>query len=193
MDKSIADAVANHPYAQLFATMPRIGTINLGQIIGEPGPILERSYTSEQFIAEPGVIPVTRTSGKVPCGDVALHGQLPRLPVHCHLHRQQWARQRLVREDLRRHPAGKKRHPYAARILAGSRLRVTWACWRTGTCYNPKIHRANNKINQDLKSTLAAQRLTQGTHRPSDHQLRTMIRAHRGHLRARSTGFDENY
>ncbi|MGW9131900.1 transposase [Streptomyces sp. NPDC055681] len=64
LDEAIASAVAAHPHAQLFATMPRIGKVNLGQIIGEIGPILERSRTSDQFIAETGVVPVTRASGK---------------------------------------------------------------------------------------------------------------------------------
>ncbi|MFF4283689.1 transposase, partial [Streptomyces kronopolitis] len=64
LDKSIADAVETHPYALLFATMPRIGKVNLGQIIGEVGPLLERAQSCEQFIAEAGVVPVTRASGK---------------------------------------------------------------------------------------------------------------------------------
>ncbi|WP_413100421.1 transposase [Streptomyces sp. Inha503] len=53
-----------HPYAPLLASLPRIGKVNLGQIIGEIGPILERVESCEQFIAETGVAPVTRASGK---------------------------------------------------------------------------------------------------------------------------------
>ena len=44
--------------------MPRIGELNLAQIIGEVGPILERAETFEQFAAETGLAPVTRASGK---------------------------------------------------------------------------------------------------------------------------------
>src|SRR5262249_40706364 len=62
LDRAIAEATESHPYAPLFATMPRIGKVNLGQIIGEIGPILERAQTCEQFIAEAGVVPVTRAS-----------------------------------------------------------------------------------------------------------------------------------
>ncbi|WP_421671887.1 hypothetical protein [Saccharopolyspora spinosa] len=39
LDKAIADAVKRHPYAPLLAELPSIGTINLGQIIGEIGPM----------------------------------------------------------------------------------------------------------------------------------------------------------
>ncbi|MEU5547763.1 transposase [Streptomyces sioyaensis] len=40
LDKAIAEATETHPYAPLFATMPRIGKVSLGQVIGEIGPIL---------------------------------------------------------------------------------------------------------------------------------------------------------
>ncbi|MFF1601889.1 IS110 family transposase, partial [Streptomyces mirabilis] len=52
--------------------------------------------------------------------------------------------------------AAKKRHPHAARILARAWLRVMWACWRDGTCYDPDTHQANNKINQTPEAPLAA-------------------------------------
>ncbi|MEY9963321.1 hypothetical protein ABIA33_001354 [Streptacidiphilus sp. MAP12-16] len=38
--------------------------MNLGQIIGELGPILERAQSCEQLIAEACVVPETRSSGK---------------------------------------------------------------------------------------------------------------------------------
>jgi transposase len=45
LDKASAEAAQTHPYAPLFATMPRIGKVTLGQVIGEIGPILERAQT----------------------------------------------------------------------------------------------------------------------------------------------------
>ncbi|MGW4730335.1 IS110 family transposase [Streptomyces shenzhenensis] len=156
LDAAIADAVATHPYAQLFATMPRIGKINLGQIVGEIGPILERSATSEQFIAETGVVPVTRASGKsrVVTFRYAANRRA-RLAIVNYAdnsrHASDWAAK--IYNDAR---ADKKRHPHAARILARSWLRVMWACWRTGTCYDPETHRANNKIKQGTETPLAA-------------------------------------
>ncbi|MFD5648721.1 hypothetical protein [Streptomyces sp. NPDC127039] len=43
--------------------MPRIGKVNVGQIIGDLGPTPERAQTCAQFIAEVGIVPVTRASG----------------------------------------------------------------------------------------------------------------------------------
>lgn len=53
-----------HPYVELFRTLPRIGTVNLAQIIGEIGPMLERGLGADQLAAEVGMAPVTRSSGK---------------------------------------------------------------------------------------------------------------------------------
>ncbi|MBT2511493.1 hypothetical protein J7I98_38020, partial [Streptomyces sp. ISL-98] len=52
--------------------------------------------------------------------------------------------------------ARKKRHPHAVRILARSWLRVMWACWRDGTCYDPAVHQANSKVNTIAEEPLAA-------------------------------------
>lgn len=156
LDKAVADAVAAHPYAQLFATMPRIGTINLAKIIGEIGPILERSHSCEQLIAEAGVVPVTRASGKSRSVTFRVAtNRRARLALTQFAdnsrHGSDWAAK--IYQDAR---ARKKRHPHATRILARSWLRVMWACWRDGTCYDPEIHRANGKINTTSDTPLAA-------------------------------------
>ncbi|MGV9993380.1 IS110 family transposase [Streptomyces sp. NPDC003374] len=156
LDQAIASAVETHPYAPLFATMPRIGKINPGQITGEIGPILERSRTSEQFIAETGVVPVTRASGKsrvVTFRYAANRRARPAIVGYADnsRHGSDWAAK--IYNDAR---AAKKRHPHAARVLARSWLRVIWACWRTGTCYDPEIHRGSNKTKQDPDTPLAA-------------------------------------
>ncbi|MGW9028542.1 hypothetical protein ACWGQ5_31230, partial [Streptomyces sp. NPDC055722] len=52
--------------------------------------------------------------------------------------------------------ARKKRHPHAVRILARAWLRVMWACWRDGVCYDPAIHQANSKINARADEPVAA-------------------------------------
>lgn len=41
----------------------RVGTVDLAQIIGEVGPMLEHGLTAEQLAAEVGMAPVTRASG----------------------------------------------------------------------------------------------------------------------------------
>jgi transposase len=153
LDTAITDAVAAHPYAELIARLPRIGTINLGQIIGEIGPMLERATTCAQLTAETGAAPVTKESGK-------------HRTVHFRHAVNRRARQALTTwADNSRHSSDwaaeiynnarsrGKRHPHAIRILARAWLRIIWACWRDKTCYNPAIHQTTNKINTDQRLT----------------------------------------
>ncbi|WP_329142559.1 IS110 family transposase [Streptomyces sp. NBC_01456] len=156
LDKAIAERVDSHPYAPLFATMPRIGKVNLGQIIGEVGPLLERAQTCEQLIAEGGVVPVTRASGK--SRSVAFRfatNRRARLALTQFAdnsrHNSPWASK--IYNDAR---ARQKRHPHATRILARAWLRVIWACWRDGVCYDPVTHEANGKIKPAADTPLAA-------------------------------------
>ncbi len=140
LDKTIADAVARHPYAALFADLPRIGVLNLAQIIGEIGPILERATGFEQLAAETGVAPVTRASGKT--HTVAFrHATNRRARQALHMwfdnsrRGDSWAGKRY--DDAR---ARGQRHPHALRTLGRAWLRIIWACWRTRTAYNPARH-----------------------------------------------------
>jgi hypothetical protein len=101
---------------------------SLGQVIGEIGPILERARTCEQLIAEAGVVPVTRASGKSRV--VAFRfatNRRARIALTAFAdnsrHGSTWAVK--IYNDVR---ARKKRHPYAIRILARAWLRVMWAC-----------------------------------------------------------------
>lgn len=156
LDTAIATAIETHPYAPLFASMPRIGKVNLGQVIGELGPILERAQTCEQFIAEVGVAPVTRASGKSHSVTFRFAtNQRARQAVTTFAdnsrHSSDWAAK--IYRDAR---ARKKRHPHATRILARAWLRVMWACWRDGTCYDPAIHQANAKIDSEGDTPLSA-------------------------------------
>ncbi|EST36414.1 IS110 family transposase [Streptomyces roseochromogenus] len=156
LDKAITTATKTHPYAPLFATMPRIGKVSLGQIIGEIGPILERAQTCEQLIAEAGVVPVTRASGKARTVSFRFAtNRRARLALTTFAdnsrHGSDWAAK--IYNDAQ---ARKKRHPHAIRILARAWLRVMWACWRNGACYDPAIHQANSKINTTANAPLVA-------------------------------------
>lgn len=156
LDKAIAAAIGTHPYAALFATMPRIGKVGLGQVIGEIGPILERAQTCEQLIAEAGVVPVTRASGKSRSVTFRFAtNRRARLALTVFAdnsrHGSDWAAK--IYNDAR---ARRKRHPHAVRILARAWLRVMWACWRDGTCYDSAIHQANGKVKTAAEEPLAA-------------------------------------
>jgi transposase len=156
LDEEIATAVEVHPYAPLLASMPRIGKVNLGQIIGEIGPILERAETCEQFIAEAGVVPVTRASGKSHTVTFRYAtNRRARVAITTFAdnsrHGSTWAAK--IYSDAR---ARKKRHPHAVRILARAWLRVIWACWRDGACYDPATHQTNNKVKTATEAPHAA-------------------------------------
>ncbi|MFE9428993.1 IS110 family transposase [Kitasatospora sp. NPDC006697] len=156
LDKAIGDAVEAHPYAPLLATMPRIGKVNLGQIIGEIGPILERAESCEQFISEAGVVPVTRASGKSRAVTFRVAtNRRARIAITTFAdnsrHGSDWAAK--IYTDAR---ARKKRHPHAVRILARAWLRVIWACWRDGVCYDPVTHQSNSKIKAASETARAA-------------------------------------
>lgn len=152
-DTAITEAVAAHPYAALIAGLPRIGTINLGQIIGEIGPMLERAASCAELAAETGAAPVTKESGKHRA--VTFRHATNRRARQALMtfadnsrHGNDWAA--AIYNDAR---ARGKRHPHAIRILARAWLRIIWACWRDKASYNPHLHHATNKIN-------SAERLT---------------------------------
>lgn len=138
LDRAISAVLERHPWAELLAPLPRIGTTNLAQVIGEAGPLLERATSLDQLAAETGVAPVTYESGKA-------------RKVGFRLAANRRARQALVTfADNSRHTntwaaaiyrsarARGKRHPHAVRILARAWLRVIWACWRTQRPYSPQ-------------------------------------------------------
>lgn len=149
LDAAITEAVSQHPYAALIAGLPRIGTINLGQVIGEIGPMLERATSCAQLCAETGAAPVTRESGKHRA--VTFRHAVNRRARQALVtfadnsrHDNDWAA--TIYNDAR---SRGKRHAHAVRILARAWLRVIWACWRDKTCYDPTIHQTTtSKINK---------------------------------------------
>ena len=148
LDAAIAEAITAHPWAELIARLPRIGTVNLGQVIGEIGPMLERAATCAQLAAESGVAPVTKESGKhrmVNFRHAVNRRARQALTTFADnsRHGSDWAAQIYDRARARG-----KRHPHAVRILARAWLRVIWACWRDKTCYDPAVHHTTSKINK---------------------------------------------
>jgi transposase len=146
LDRSIGAALLVHPRAALLAPMPRIGELNLAQILAEVGPILDRAVDVEHACAEAGAAPVTRESGKG-------RGVHFRWAVNTRArqalsvfadnsrHSSPWAAK--LYADARRRG---KRHPHAVRILMRAWLRVMWACWRSGVAYDPALHGGERRL-----------------------------------------------
>jgi transposase len=146
LEAAIKQRVAEHPRAELLRALPGVGTINLAQLLAEVGPILDRVSTAEQAAAECGAAPVTRASGKT-SGVYFRWAANPRartaLTAFAHNARMQspWAGR--LYADAR---ARGKRNPHATRIVARAWLRVIWACWHTGTPYDPRAHLAEQRL-----------------------------------------------
>lgn len=140
LDRALGAALLANPTAELLRELPRIGAINLAQVVAEVGPILERTVDCEHACAEVGAAPVTKKSGKGEA--VNFRWAAPAQARKClatfadnSRHDSAWA------ADLyRRARARGKRHPHAIRILMRAWMRVIWACWHTTTAYDPTRH-----------------------------------------------------
>jgi transposase len=146
LDRALGAALLGHAKAKLLAPMPRIGKVNLAQLLAEVGPILDRVDNAEQAIAECGAAPVTRASGKTrTVGFRWAANRRARTALHAFAdnsrHSSPWAA-RLYADARRRG----KHHPHAIRILARAWLRVMWACWHTDTAYDLAKHRAEQRL-----------------------------------------------
>lgn len=146
LDRAMGAALLEHAKAQLLAPMPRIGEINLAQIVAEVGPILARAVDVEHACAEAGAAPVTKESGKGRTVNFrwAVNTKARQaLSVFADnsRHTSPWAAQ--LYADARRRG---KRHPHAIRILMRAWLRVMWACWHSDTAYDPARHGAERRL-----------------------------------------------
>jgi transposase len=161
LDRALTAALDRHPKAPLLQALPRIGQVNLAQVIAEVGPVLERATEVEQAAAETSAAPVTKASGKTSSvhfrwtANSKARNALQTFASNSR-HSSIWAN-RLYTDARSRG----KRHPHAVRILARAWLRVIWACWHSGTPYDPPptpsrtAPRQLKDLTQDLKRYVA--------------------------------------
>jgi transposase len=141
LDRALLAALRTHPKAALLAAMPRIGQVNLAQILAEVGPILDRARDPEHAAAEAGASPVTKQSGKASwAANTRARDALATFADNSR-HASPWAAE-LYRQARRRG----KRHPQAVRVLMRAWLRVMWACWQANTPYVVNHHGAERRL-----------------------------------------------
>lgn len=145
LERAITATLDQHAKAQLLRPLPRIGTISLGQVVAEVGPLLERAASADEAAALCGAAPVTRRSGqqRAVCFRHATNAKARKaltLYADNSRHASPWA-ERIYREARARGC----RHPHAVRILARAWLRVIWACWHTDTPYDPARRRGRDR------------------------------------------------
>ena len=63
-DDAIASAVVEHPDAPIFASLPGVGPVLTGELLAEIGKDRDRFPTAAVLLAEAGLAPVTRASGR---------------------------------------------------------------------------------------------------------------------------------
>src|SRR5207248_11183066 len=64
LDRAISATLDEHAKAQLLRPLPRVGTISLGQLVAEVGPLLDRTTNADEAAALCGATPITKRSGK---------------------------------------------------------------------------------------------------------------------------------
>jgi len=145
LDRAIAATLDQHSKAQILKPLPRVGTINLGQLVAEVGPLLDRTESADAAAALCGAAPITKRSGQQRSVSFryATNTQARKaLTLYADNSRRAspWA-ERIYRDARARGC----RHAHAIRILARAWLRVIWACWHTDTPYDPTRHREHQR------------------------------------------------
>lgn len=145
VERLIAVRVVAHPRSHLLKELPRVGMINLAQVLAKVGPILDRVHSAEQAAPECGAAPVTRASGQTRgvyfrwAANTRARKAITSFAHNARLH-DDWAA--ALYADAR---ARGKRNLQAARIVARAWLRVIWpagpaASPTTRTATTPQRH-----------------------------------------------------
>lgn len=153
LDRTIAATLDQHDKARLLRPLPRVGTVSLGQIVAEVGPLLDRSLSSDEAAALCGAVPVTKRSGQhhAVCFRHATNAKARKaltLYADNSRHASPWA-ERIYRDARARGC----RHAHAVRILARAWLRIIWACWHTDMPYDPGRRRGRERHRQAVTLT----------------------------------------
>jgi transposase len=146
LERAIRAVLPDHPMASILGPLPRIGQLNLAQVLAEVGPIVERAASAEQAAAEIGAAPVTKASGK---GRSVVFRWAANARARDALgifadnsrHASSWAANLYAGARQRG-----KRHPGAIRVLMRAWTRVIWTCWHTGVAYDPTRHGAELRL-----------------------------------------------
>ncbi len=140
-DDAIASVVAEHPDAPIFESFPGVGPILTAVLLAEIGEDRGRFPTPEALLAESGLAPVTRSSGRS-------HSVRFRYAANSRLREAAmwWAFNSLKTSPWAaaafreaRDQRGQRYHR-ALRGLAARWMRVGWRCWRDCTAYDAALH-----------------------------------------------------
>jgi transposase len=135
-----------HADGHIFTSLPRAGRVRAARLLAEIGDCRARFPTPESLTGLAGAAPSTRQSGKLravgfrwSC-DKQLRDAVTDFAADSR-HASPWAADLYDRARARGHD-----HAHAVRILARAWLHVIWHCWQDGLAYDPKTHRALQRI-----------------------------------------------
>lgn len=140
-DDAIAAAVAEHPDTNIFASFPGVGPVTTAVLLAEIGEDRERYPSPEMLLAEAGLAPVTRSSGRSRSVRFryAANTRLRESAMwwaYNSMKESPWAAA-AFREA--RDQRGQRYHR-ALRGLSARWMRILWRCWTDNEPYDPKKH-----------------------------------------------------
>lgn len=140
-DDAIAAAVAEHPDARIFASFPGVGPVTTAVLLAEIGEDRLRYPRPEVLLAEAGLAPVTRSSGRS-------RSVRFRYAANTRLRESaMWWAYNSMKESpwaaaafrQARDQRGQRYHR-ALRGLSARWMRILWRCWTDNTTYQPGKH-----------------------------------------------------
>lgn len=139
-DERIAHLLDEHPDGELFRSFPGVGSVLAATLLAEIGEDRGRFPEAAMLLAEAGLAPVTRQSGKtrrVRFRRAASHRLRQAFTwwAFNSLTESPWAR--TVYEENRAHG---QRYYRALRGLSARWGRVLYRCWQDGACYEVERH-----------------------------------------------------
>src|SRR3954469_7776895 len=150
LGRRIKEALALHPDAPIFTSLPRAGQIRAATLLAEIGDARGRYPDAPTLAAAAGVCPYTDESRKHRSvlfrfkADTKLRRALTDFAEDSR-HASPWAADVYARARARG-----MRHPQAVRVLARAWTLVIWRCWQDAMPYDPDRHRALNRyLSQD--------------------------------------------
>ncbi|MGB8384057.1 MAG: IS110 family transposase [Dermatophilaceae bacterium] len=145
-DKKIAELLDAHTDAPIFLSFPGLGPVTAATLISEMGEDRARFPVVQALLAETGLAPVTRASGRT--RQVRFRYAANRRMRHAidwwaftSLRQSDWAKQAYDAARERRH--GKYR---ALRGIGARWMRILWRCWIDGTAYDADRHLKKGRV-----------------------------------------------
>ncbi len=147
-EDAIAAAVAEHPDARIFASFPGVGPITTAVLLAEIGEDRARYPRPEVLLAEAGLAPVTRSSGRSRKVRFryAANTRLRESAMwwaYNSMKESPWAAA-AFREA--RDQRGQQYHR-ALRGLSARWMRILWRCWNDEIPYDPEKHTSAVALN----------------------------------------------